>query len=81
MIDALIGRHEDELLLSDQLILLYGSVLRLLISACCNTSITWCGKVYSHGQITHDREWLSGLASLRRSATAGKVVQFFQAVH
>ena len=30
-----------------------------------DTEISWCGRVYSGGQVSHDRERLSGLASIR----------------
>ena len=45
-----------------------------------DTSVAWCGKVYSRGEIKHDPERLSGLANLRRPATAGELMQFLQAV-
>ena len=46
-----------------------------------DTSIAWCGKVYSRGAIKHDPERLSDLANLRRPATAGELMQFLQAVN
>ena len=46
-----------------------------------DTEISWCGKVYSGGHVTHDRELLSGLASMRRPQTAGGLMQFLQAVN
>ena len=45
------------------------------------TSITCCGKVYSQGQVQHDADSLSGLANMRRPATAGELMQFLQAVN
>jgi len=45
------------------------------------TSITWCGKVYSQGQVKHDPDRLSGLANMRRPETAGELMQFLQAVN
>ena len=39
------------------------------------------GKVYSGGQVFHDRERLSGLASMRRPQTTGELMQFLQAVN
>ena len=44
------------------------------------TSITWCGKVYSKGEAKHDPERLAGLATMRRPETAGELMQFLQAV-
>ena len=44
-------------------------------------SVKWCGKVYSHGKIEHDRDRLSGLANLRRPETAGELMQFLQAIN
>ena len=46
-----------------------------------DTSIAWCGKVFSHGEIKHEPERLSGLANLRRLQTAGELMQFLQAVN
>ena len=46
-----------------------------------DTEISWCGKVYSGGQVFHDRERSSGLASMRRPQTAGELMQFLQAVN
>ena len=45
------------------------------------TSITWCGKVYSQGEVKHDSDRLSGLANMRRPETAGELMQFLQAVN
>ena len=45
------------------------------------TSITWCGKVYSQGQVKHDPERLTGLATIRRPETAAELMQFLQAVN
>ena len=36
--------------------------------------IAWRGKVYSRGQVSHDLERLSGLASMRRPQTAGELM-------
>ena len=46
-----------------------------------DTKILWCGKVYSRGQVSHDRKRLSGLASMRRPQTAGELVQVLKAVN
>ena len=46
-----------------------------------DAEISWCGKVYSWGQAFHDRECLSGLASMRRPQTAGELMQLLQAVN
>ena len=35
-----------------------------------NTSITWCGKVYSGGEVKHNPERLSDLTNLRRPETS-----------
>ena len=40
------------------------------------TSITWCGKVHSQGQVKHDPERLTGLATMRRPETAVDLMQF-----
>ena len=45
------------------------------------TSITWCGKVFSQGEVKHDPEWLAGLANMRRPETADELMQFLQAVN
>ena len=45
------------------------------------TSITWCGKVYSQGQVKHDPERLTGLAAMRHPETAAELMQFSQAVN
>ena len=45
------------------------------------TSITWCGKVYSQGQVKHDPERLTGLATMRRPQTACELMQFLRAVN
>ena len=46
-----------------------------------DTKMSWCGKVYSGRQVSHDRERLSGLANMRRPQTAGELMQFLQAVN
>ena len=46
-----------------------------------DTEVSWCGKVYSRGQVSHDRERSSGLASMRRPQTAGELMQVLQAVN
>ena len=46
-----------------------------------DTEISWCGKMYSGGQVFHDREHLSGLTSMHRPQTAGELMQFLQAVN
>ena len=45
------------------------------------TSITWCWKVYSQGQVKHDPERLTGLATMRRPETAAELMQFLQAAN
>ena len=45
------------------------------------TSITWCGKMYSQWQVKHDPERLTGLATMRRPETAAELMQFLQAVN
>ena len=45
------------------------------------TSITWCGKVYSQGQVKHDPERLTSLGTMRRPETAGELMQFLPAVY
>ena len=44
------------------------------------TSITWCGKLYSQGQTKHDPERLTHLVTMRRPETAGELMHFLQAV-
>ena len=44
------------------------------------TEISWCVKVYSRGQVFHDREQLSGLASMRRPQTACELIEFLKTV-
>ena len=39
-----------------------------------DTEIPWCGKVYSGGQVFHDRERLNGLASMRRPQKEGELM-------
>ena len=46
-----------------------------------DTEISWYENVYSGGQVSHDRERLSGLASMRLPQTAGELMQFLQAVN
>ena len=46
-----------------------------------DTEILWCGKAYSGGQVFHNGERLSRLASMRRLQTAGELMQFLQAVN
>ena len=43
-----------------------------------DTEISWCGKVYSGGRVSQDRERLSGLASMSRSQTVGELMQLLQ---
>ena len=45
-----------------------------------DTEISWYGKVYSGGKVSHDRERLSGLGGMYRPQTVGELMQFFQAV-
>ena len=45
------------------------------------TSITWCGKVHSQGEVKHDPERLAGLDTMRRHETAIELMQFLQAVN
>ena len=46
-----------------------------------DTKVSWCGKVYSRGQVFHDRERLSGLVSMRRPQTVGELMQLLQAIN
>ena len=39
-----------------------------------DTEISWYGKMYSEEQVSHDRERLGELASMRRPQTAGELV-------
>ena len=39
-----------------------------------DTETSWCGNVYSGRQVSHDRERLSGLTSMRRPQTAGELM-------
>eukprot|EP00903_Cladosiphon_okamuranus_P011351 g10699.t1 len=68
------GHDEDDLLdtLDQVLERLEGVGLFAAAHKCIffDTSITWCGKVYSGGEVKHDPERLSGLANLRRPETA-----------
>ena len=57
---------------------LYATAHKCTIS---ETSITWCGKLYSQGQVKHDPERLTGLATMRRPETADELMQFLQAVN
>lgn len=79
------GDTEEDLLFTLELILerpddvdLFAAAHKCVFS---DTSIMWCGKVYSRGEIRHDRERVSGLANLRRPVTAGELMQFLQAVN
>ena len=45
------------------------------------TRITWCGKETSQGEVKHDPERLTGLATMRSPETAGELMQFLQAVN
>ena len=42
--------------------------------------VTWKG-VLGEGKMFHDREYFSGLASMRRLQTAGELMQFMQALN
>eukprot|EP00903_Cladosiphon_okamuranus_P017345 g15980.t1 len=79
------GHDEDDLLYTLELVLERLESVGLFAAAhkCIffDTSIKWCGKVYSCGDIKHDPERLSGLANLRRPETAGELMQFLQAVN
>ena len=46
-----------------------------------DTEISWCGKVYSRRLMSHDRERLSGLASMHLPQTVGELIQFLQTVN
>ena len=46
-----------------------------------DTSIKWCGKVYSGGVVKHDPTRVSGLATMRKPETAGELMQFLQALN
>ena len=79
------GDYEDDLL--NTLNIFFGCLKDAGLFAACHkclffdTEIWWCGKVYSGGQVSHNRERLSGLVSIRHSQTAGELMQFFQAVN
>ena len=45
------------------------------------TSIAWCGKMYSQGEFKHDPERLADLATMRLPETAGELMKFLQAVN
>ena len=45
------------------------------------TSITWCGKVHSQGEVKHDPKRLAGLVTMRCHESAGELMQFLQAVN
>ena len=38
--------------------------------------IVWCGKVYSHGRVSHDPVRLQGLSYMRRPETAAELMKF-----
>ena len=79
------GHDEQDLLRTLDLILerLEGVGLYAAAHKCVffDTSISWCGKVYSQGATQHDGERVSGLANLRRPETAGELMHFLQAVN
>ena len=63
------GADENELLDNHDNILgrLKETVLFATAHSCCvffDTDISWCGKMYSGRQVSHDRERLGGLASM-----------------
>ena len=39
--------------------------------------LVWCGKVYSHGRLSHDPVRLQGLSDMRRPETAAELMEFF----
>ena len=43
--------------------------------------LVWCGKVYSHGKVSHDPTRLQGLSDMRRPETAAELMQFLHAVN
>ena len=45
------------------------------------TSITWCGKMYSQEVAQHNPEQLTSLATMRWPETAGELIQFLLAVN
>ncbi|CAN0012806.1 unnamed protein product [Sphacelaria rigidula] len=45
------------------------------------SELVWCGKVYSHGRVSHDPVRLQGLSDMRRPETAAELMQFLQAVN
>ena len=69
-IDRILGRLEDAGL--------FAAAHKCLFY---NTEMSWCGKRYSRGQVFHDREHLSVLASMHRPQTAGELMQLLQAVN
>ena len=79
------GIHEDDLLKSLDKVLVRLEDAGLFAAAhkslFFDIEISWCGKVYTGEKISHDREHLTRLASMRRPQTAGELMQFLQAVN
>lgn len=40
------------------------------------TGLSWCGKIFPTGQVSHDLARMQALATMRRSRTAGELMQF-----
>ena len=62
-LDKILGRLEDAGL--------FAAAHKCLVF---DTKISWCEKVYPGGQVPHDWERLSGLASMRRPQTSGELM-------
>ena len=45
------------------------------------SELVWCGKVYSHGCVSHDPIRLQGLSDIRRPETPGELMQFLYAMN
>lgn len=84
------GHDEDDLLRTLELILdrleevgLFAASHKVrffrYIDRVVRESIAWCGKVYPHGEIKHDRERISGLAILRFPETVNWLSKYFAA--
>ena len=73
------GADEDDMLnILDKILGRFATAHKCLLF---DIEISWCGTVYSGGQVFHDRKRLSGLASMRRPQTADKLMQSLQAAN